>query len=122
MRVFFIILLIAMSPLRGFASVGMQVGMAEMALQQAVSASERSDSQPQESNAARDSTSVYSSPLMSCDNGQCSMCDICYSQIGQASASVTMEVRIRPPVPQSPTVRFASADAQSALKPPLSLF
>lgn len=122
MRVFLIILLIAMSPLRGFASVGMQVSMAEMALHQAISVSDLTDNQAQQSNASSDSSSVISSPLTSCDNGQCSVCDVCYSQIGQAPASVTMEVRIRPPVPESPTVRFASADAQTALKPPLSLF
>lgn len=121
MRVFLVILLIAMFPLRGFASVSMQTRMEAATLQQAAAIALPShETNSIQANAVVDAATP-SSLITACNNGECSACDACYSQIGQIFTSVTAPAVIRPPAPAALTADFTSAEIKSAQKPPLAL-
>ena len=117
MRALLLIVLIAIFPLRGFASVGMQTGMGTAALHQAMT---------MVSGSSIAATEVAIFDGVQTDFGgtccaQCNACDLCHLLVGQTSTSLSAVAVLRPSQPESPALRFASADRRAAHKPPLSL-
>jgi len=117
MRLLLLILLVALFPLRGFASADMQTSMGIMTLYQATMAN--SPAADQSTALAEDRSSKPATPHACCQ--QCNSCDLCHLLMQQAASPAVDALAPTPPSPESPSIRFASADVHRAHKPPLAL-
>lgn len=117
MRVLLLIVLIAMFPLRGFASVGMQTHMGMTVLHQTMAIALISPIV--ESGTTISDVAPTDTEGTCC--AQCSVCDLCQLLVGQASDPLSTVAVLRPLQPESVPFSFASADRRTAHKPPLAL-
>ena len=113
MRVVLLILLIAVFPLRGFASVGMQTSMGTSALHQVVA-----QAQSKARDASLSSETSFESACDCCE--QCSVCDLCHLLVGQTPVALMQVALLQPQAPATISFLFASADVRTAHKPPLA--
>lgn len=122
MRFLLLLLLIAVFPLRGFASGQMQSQMGVMGLHQAamlaamqISTAAAVPAPTQD--AAEAAVQSSAEPHACCS--QCSSCELCHLLLAQVAVPTRPSHQARPPMPQTAGIRFASAELRRAHKPPL---
>ena len=119
MRRLFLILMIALLPLRAWAGDVMAVGMMTVNLATHVPCAGHDASEPGALERSPDSTEVADvSPSAHCET--CVACQICHS-VALANPAILQAPAVTSPVqPASLSTRFASALLAISLKPPIS--
>jgi hypothetical protein len=120
MRVFFIILLIALTPLRGWANDVMATRMASQLPTQAQAATPQVQSHC-EGMAATDAHAAPAAPVLEslhCDN--CALCQMCFAPALPMDTASAPNTSAPHPTPAMQDVLFSSAALSQGHKPPIS--